>query len=219
VTAYATQRDLYTYGLRRGVLSNPGREIETSIASTNVLTLDAHLFETDDQVTLRAIEGGTLSAPLVAGTSYFVIKLTDATFSLALTSGGAAIDLTTNGITMIVKPSTLPIDELLEAYSRFVDDFVPSHAVPMPAPYDKTLVRIVSELTAAKLLSLTGQSSASMAEAELAAKAQLERWAKGLPLRAVEAANVSTNRAVTSDFTAVSDPRGWSPSAGSGTLP
>ena len=88
MTAYATERDLYTYGLRRGVLVNPGREVESSVASTNVLTLDGHLFTTDDAVTLRAVEGGTLSAPLVEGTVYYVIRLTDSTFSLAASAAG-----------------------------------------------------------------------------------------------------------------------------------
>jgi len=212
VTAYATTRDLHTYGLRRGVLSNPGREVESSLASTNVLTLDGHLFATDDQVTVRAIEGGTLSAPLVAGTVYYAIHLTDSTFSLATTSGGVAIDITSNGLTMMVK-AELPVAELLEAYSRFVDDFVPAHLVPMTAPYPVTVARIVCELVAAKLLSLAGQSSVSMTEAEVGAKAQLERWAKGIPIReVVSAANLSV---VASYATTAGDPRGW----GSGSLP
>lgn len=200
------------------MLSNPGREVESSLASTNVLTLDGHLFETDDEVTLRAIEGGTLSAPLVEGTVYYVVRLTDATFSLAATSGGAVIDLTTNGSTMIVK-AELPVDALLEAYSRFVDDFIP-HLVPLEADdvtgaYPVTVVRVVCELTAAKLLSLAGQSSVSMTEAEVGAKAQLERWAKGQPIRDA-GITASSNKAIVSTYaTTVTDPRGW----GSGTLP
>lgn len=212
MTAYATRADLYTFGLRRGVVSNEGRVVASSLASTNVLTLDGHLFETGDRVQVRAATGGALSAPLVADTVYFVIRITDSTFSLAATDGGAAIDLTTNGDAMIVTPE-LPIDELLEAYSRFVDDFVP-HLVPMTAPYPVTVVRIVCELAAAKLLSLTGQSSASMTEAELAAKAQLERWIKGQPVRD-ERATASSNLAVTASLASGTDSRGW----GSGTLP
>lgn len=216
MTAYATERDLYTYGLRRGVLVNPGREVESSVAATNVLTLDGHLFETDDQVTLRAAEGGTLSAPLVDGTIYYVIRLTDSTFSLAATAGGAAIDLTTSGTTMIVK-GELPVSTLLEAYSRFVDDFIPAHLVPLESPYPATVVRVVCELTAAKLLSLAGQSSASMTEAEVGAKAQLERWAKGVPIRDANA-TASANKAISSTLASTADSRGWAPS-GSGTLP
>lgn len=212
MTAYATRAELYTYGLRRGVVSNEGRLVASSLASTNVLTLDGHLFETNDRVQVRAIQGGTLSAPLVAGTVYFVIRLSDSTFSLATSADGSAIDLTTNGEAMIVTPE-LPIDDLLEAYSRFVDDFIP-HLVPLASPYPVTVVRVVCELTAAKLLSLTGQASASMTDAEIAAKAQLERWVKGQPIRDV-AVTASSNMAITSTAGDVADPRGW----GSGSLP
>lgn len=217
MTAYATARDLYTYGLRRGVLVNAGREVASSLASTNVLTLDGHLFETDDQVTLRAVDGSedaVLSAPLVAGTVYYAIRLTDSTFSLALTAGGGAIDLSSNGSSMMVK-AELPIDELLEAYSRFVDDFIPAHLVPLESPYPVTVVRIVCELTAAKLLSLAGQSSVSMTEAEVGAKAQLERWSKGIPIRDASA-TASANLAITSPLSVtVPDVRGWGAAGGS----
>lgn len=212
MTAYASARDLYTYGLRRGVLVNEGRLVASSAASSNILELDGHLFETDDAVRVRAVDGGTLSVPLAADTVYYVIRLSDSTFKLATTEGGAPIDLTTDGESMIVT-ADLPIDDLLEAYSRFADDFIPAHAVPMAAPYDLTLVRIVCELTAAKLLSLAGQSSVSMKDAEIAAKAQLERWATGVTLRSVAAAATPTNLAITS--TVSTDPRGW----GSGSLP
>lgn len=212
MTAYATERDLFTYGLRRGVLAMPGREVASSLAATDVLTLDGHGFETDDAVTLRAIEGGTLSDPLVADQVYYAIRLSDSTFSLSETPGGSAINLTSNGDSMIVR-AELPIADLLEAYSRFVDDFIP-HLVPLSAPYPVTVVRVVCELTAAKLLSLAGQSSITMSEAELGAKAQLERWAKGVPIKSVDAAQAA-NKAITSTSRSAGDPRGW----GSDTLP
>lgn len=41
--------------------------------------------------------GGALPAPLVAGTNYFIVNKTGSTAKLSLTSGGAAINLTTNG--------------------------------------------------------------------------------------------------------------------------
>ncbi len=221
MTAYATAADLYTFGLRRGVLSNPGREVESSVASTNVLTLDGHLFETDDEVTLRAVDGGTLSAPLVAGTVYYVVRLTDSTFSLAATAGGAVIDLTTNGDLMMVH-SELPIAALLEAYSRFVDDFIP-HIVPLEADettgaYPVTVVRIVCELAAAKLLSLSGQASVSMTEAEVGAKAQLERWLKGMPIKETGITASSNRSHVSSYATTATDPRGWHGADGLGKL-
>ncbi len=207
MAAYATKGDLFKYGLPRGALANPGRLVESCLASTDVLTLEGHGFETNDQVQLRATDGGTLSAPLVAGTTYYVIKLTDSTFKLAATSGGTAIDITTNGVSMLVA-TPLPVDDVLEFYSRFVDAFLPAEFVPLTAPYPVTVAAIVAELAAKKLLLISGQTSESMEQMEIGAKAQLERYAKGLPLRGVAS---SAQLAIVS----TSDPRGW----GSGSLP
>jgi hypothetical protein len=213
MAAYATHRDLYRYGLARGALAMPGRLVESSAASSDLLTLDGHGFVTDDEVLVRATEGGTLSAPLVEGTTYYVIRVTDSTFKLAATAGGAAIDLSTSGSQMVVA-STLPVDDVLEFYSRFVDAFLPAHAVPLVEPYPVTVTAIVAELAAKKLTHLSGQASVSVDAAEVAAKAQLERWAKGLPLRDARA-TASTNKAITMTLSTSTDPRGW----GSGSLP
>lgn len=217
MAAYATRRDLYRYGLPRGTLSSEGREVASALASTDVLTLTDHGFETNDEVLVRAIDGGVLAAPLVAGTTYYAIRLTASTFSLAATSGGSAINLTTNGTTMLVSIE-LPFTEVLEFYSRFVDAFMPAHLVPLSSPYPVTVVAIVAELSAKKLQLLAGVSSVAMAEIELGAKAQLERFAKGLPLRDATATGTA-NKAITSSSASVADPRGWHDSAGSGVLP
>lgn len=213
MTAYATRKDVYRYGFSRGALGNPGRQVASCLAATDTITLDAHGFETDDQVTFRAIEGGTLSAPLVAGTPYFAIRITDSAFKLAATAGGAPIDLTVDGVSMQVA-TALPFDELLEAYSRFVDGVLVGHVVPLTAPYPIQVVVIVAELVAKKLQLIAGQASDSMKETELGAKAQLERWAAGIPTREA-VATVSANKAVSQPAGALADQRGW----GSGSLP
>ena len=98
MTAYATTRDLYRYGLARGALAMPGRLVESSAAASDLLTLDGHGFVDGDAVLVRAAEGGTLSAPLAEGTTYYVLRQTDSTFKLAATDGGAAIDLTSTSL-------------------------------------------------------------------------------------------------------------------------
>jgi hypothetical protein len=72
----------------------------TGAASSNILTTStAHAFREGDRVVFRAVTGG---APLVGfsasalGTTYFVKWLSPTTFQVALTSGGAAVDLTTD---------------------------------------------------------------------------------------------------------------------------
>lgn len=214
MAAYATRRDLHRYGgIARGLLVGEGRLVASSTASTDRLELESHLFDTDDEVLVRATEGGTLSAPLVAGTTYYVIRVTDSTFKLAATAGGAAIDLSSDGVSMVVS-AALPIDETLELYSRWVDDLLPAHLVPLTSPYPVVVIAVVARLAGKALLNLDGKSSEIVNAAELVAKAQIERWAKGIPLRDAKA-TASANLAVTSTMGAASDPRGW----GSGTLP
>jgi hypothetical protein len=195
MTAYAAKKDVFKYGLPRGALGNPGRLVDSSLASTSVITLQEHGYDSGDAVTTRATEGGTLSAPLVAGTVYYVLYVTDSTFQLSLTPLGSPITLTTDGVSMVVA-SDLPFADVLEFYSRFVDGFLPAHAVPLPAPYPITVVAIVAELAAMKLQILSGLKSESMATYELAAKAQLERFARGIPVRDAAITTVPANLSV-----------------------
>lgn len=199
----------------RGSLTSSSRLVSTSTASTDIIELEGHGLETGDECQLRAIDGGTLSAPLVAGTTYYAIKVDDARFKVAATSGGAAIDLTTTGVSMALVVE-LPVDDILEFYSRFVDGLLPAHAVPLASPYPVTIVALVAELSAKRLQLIAGTSSESMKEVEIAAQAQLQRYAAGIPLRDSRV-TTSTNLAIhdTAGSTTTGDARGW----GSGSLP
>lgn len=182
MVAYATREDVYTYGLPRGSLGNPGRVCASALASTDTFTLDGHGFSDGKAILLRAEDGGALPSPIVAGTTYYAIRLTDSTFKVSATEGGAAVNLTTDG-DLVVVSTALPFDEVLEFYSRFVDGFLPAHLVPLSAPYPVTVTQLVAKLAAKELLRISGQTSDSMTEIEVGAKAQLERWAKGLRIR------------------------------------
>jgi hypothetical protein len=214
MTAYATRADVYKYGLPRGMLANPGRLCASVLATTDAFELDGHGFETDDPILFRAEAGGVLPPELVAGTTYYAIRVNEQFFKVAASAAGSAIDLTVDGDAVVVA-SPLPFDDVLEFYSRFVDPFLPAHVVPLEDPFPVTVTAIVAELTAKKLLIIAGQKSESMSETELAAKAQLERWAKAIPLRDARAtapANVAVSETAASD----SSSRDWD--AG-GTLP
>jgi hypothetical protein len=191
--SYATERDLYRYGLPRGTIGTAARVVASALADTDTIELEAHGLVDDDAVLVRATEGGTIAEPLEAGTTYYVKRVTDSTFQLAATEGGAAIDLTADGESMLVSVA-LDVDAVLERYSRFVDDFIPAHAVPLEVPYPIEIVATVCELAARRLQILSGTTSESMAQQEIAAKAQLERWASGLAHRDVA---TRTNLAVT----------------------
>lgn len=208
MTAIATQTDLYELALPPGTLGSvEGRIVDSALASTNVFELDEHGFVTDLPVQLRALGGGNLPAPLVAATTYYVIRETSRTFKLAATVGGSAIDLTTDGVSVLVIRE-LAIDRLLEAYSEMVIDMTPAHARPAASgPYPIQMVRAVCELTARKLQLMTGVVSGSMEEVEKATLLQLQRWAVGIPIRD-ENASAPTNLAIADSSTAA-DPRGW----------
>lgn len=198
--------------LPMGSIPSPSSVLASSLAGTDVLTADGHGLETDDEVSVRAIEDGTLSAPFVAGTTYYAIRLSHSTFQLAATAGGAAIDITTDGVEMRVirEPS---FDDDIEFYSRWADGIIP-HLVPLESPIHPIVRGCVADLAAKRVLNGSGQDSATINAAELAAKAILERYGKGIPLRGA-AITGPANLAVTATLTTSSDPRGW----GSGTLP
>lgn len=189
----------------------PARLVASALASTDTIELDGHGFETDDQIIFRAAEGGTMPAPLVAATTYYVIRLSDSTFKVAATSGGSAIGITVNGLNVFVA-SPLPFDEVLEFYSRWADGFLSAHLVPLQRDedgrYPVVVSGVVAELASKKLQQLAGHTSVSVGEFEIAAKAQLERWSKGVPLR--DPKQGSANAAVASSLVVEgTDSRGW----------
>lgn len=195
MVAYATQADVYTYGLPRGSLGNPGRIALSAPAATSIVTLAEHGYATGDPIMVRVTEGGSLPSPLVAGTQYYALYLDDDDFQVASSSGGGAITFTTDADNMIVT-GVLPFAQLLEYYSRFVDGFLPAHAVPLATPYPITVVAIVATLTARRIQLLSGVTSVSMKDEELSAKAQLERWATGIPARDAASTQQETNLAI-----------------------
>jgi hypothetical protein len=176
--------------------------------AASTLAIDGHGFATDDPVSFRAEAGGSLPAPLAAGTAYFAKPTTDDAFQVAATAGGAAITLTTAGA-RVIAIAPLPIASAIAWASRLVDDMLPAHLVPMVAPNIPEIVRMtVAELAAGKLLGRTGSASKSLAEMVDAARKRLERWGKGVPIRG-ENVPVAANLAASASVP-YTDPRGWS---------
>lgn len=73
----------------------------TSLASSDFVTAPGTAYTANQTVVLFAGAGAVLPSPLVAGTVYYVTNPSGATFQLAATSGGAVIDLTTDGAGVI----------------------------------------------------------------------------------------------------------------------
>ena len=213
VNLYCSRADVNAR-LPPGAIVSPSGILASCLAASNVLTYDGHGLETDRDVTVRAGDGGTLSAPLAEGTTYYAIRLTNAAFKLAATAGGAAIDITSNGVSMIVTREPL-YDDVIEFVSRWADGFFPGHGVPFAAPIHPLVRGVVADVSAKRILNANGADSAVVSAAEIAGKAILERHAGGVPLRA-SAVLTSTNKAVRDTAgTSTGDARGW----GSGSLP
>jgi hypothetical protein len=191
-----------------GAITSPTGILASCLASSDVLTYDGHGLETNDEVTVRAASAGTLSAPLAAGTVYYAIRLTNSTFKLAASAGGAALNITSDGVEMVVTREP-KFDDVIEFVSRWAETFLPAHVVPLTAPIHPLVRGVVADVSAKRILNANGQDSAAVTAAELAGKAILERFAAGMPLRG-GTAQVPSNLAITA--TSVSsggDPRGF----------
>jgi hypothetical protein len=81
-------------GLRHVTSLTLGRARNVTIAAaTDTATSTAHGYSNGDEIVFDNLVGG---APLVNGTHYFARDITANTFKIAATSGGAAIDITTD---------------------------------------------------------------------------------------------------------------------------
>jgi hypothetical protein len=88
-----TVRQNDTWPPLRGLATESALTITGSAIAGDTITLPGHGYAANDMVVLSGLAGG---APLVNGNLYFVKTPTLNTFQLALTSGGAAIDITTD---------------------------------------------------------------------------------------------------------------------------
>jgi hypothetical protein len=81
----------------------------TAAAATEILNAPGSAFANGDRVVVRAVDDSVLPTGLTADTVYFVVGASGATFQLALTSGGAAINLTADGagLVMRINPRTV----------------------------------------------------------------------------------------------------------------
>lgn len=212
--AYAVASDLYSHGLPRGSLPNPGRLAASVDVTSNTFALDQHGFSLNDPVTFRAESGGTLPTPLAPGVVYFAIPVTDDAFALSVTASGSSVDLTTAGARVLVI-APLPIASAISWASRVIDNMLPAHIVPLVAPIPEIVVMTCAELAAGKLLRRQGAESKSLGEIVDAATKRLERWAAGIPIRGDSTAQTPANLAARASIP-FSDARGWSRFGGPG---
>lgn len=208
MSAYATEFDAYTF-IPPGLCANPGRMVSSVSATANTLTLDGHGLTTGDPITFRVESGGSMPSPLVAGTTYYAIRVDDSQLSVSLTVGGGAVDLTTAGSNLVlIRP--LPWASWITQASDMVEQSLPQHVVPITGTVPESVKMYAAVLIAQKALAYVGSNSAVLQpQLEWWAK-QTEKWARGQPIRGTNAPT-SANLAVA--YTAP-DPRGWMPTGG-----
>jgi hypothetical protein len=85
----------------------------TAAAATDLITLTAHGLTNGDTVVFTNVGAAT---PLVVGTIYYVVAASANTFSVALTKGGAAVNITVDG--------TVIWEEGVALTKTMVDDMV-----------------------------------------------------------------------------------------------
>lgn len=71
--------------------------IGTAAATGDLFTAYAHGLANGNQIVFFAPPGGQLPTGITANTAYYVVGSTTNTFQVSATSGGAAIDITTDG--------------------------------------------------------------------------------------------------------------------------
>jgi hypothetical protein len=197
-SALCEPADLYDFGLPRGNLPNPGRLVSTVYTSTNILELEGHGFRADAELLFRAEEGGSIPSPLVAGTTYYAIPLTDSTFQVAATQGGSAIDLTTAGESVVVV-TPLSTQRVIEFVSAMIEEMLPSHVVPLGEPFPATVRGVCAHLSAQYMMQATGVSSVNWNALAMESREVLQRWARGVPIRGAvvpPASNLAVARTV-----------------------
>lgn len=224
---YCAPADLFTYGMPRGAVPNPGRLLSAVSVSADTLTLDVHGLAADDVFYVRAEAGGVLPSPLAEDVAYYARPLDEARFQVSLGPAPApVIDITAAGdaerVLVIV-----PLNPLgwIRWASRIIDDNLPAHVVPLvkvdaagvradEAGYDsstgvypETVVMTCAELAIGKGLGFGGTSSKTLSQAVDFAQKRLARWAAGVPVR--NAPRQAPANLAVSASAPYRDPRGW----------
>ena len=217
--SYSTRGDLHAFGLPRGSVPNPGRLVLSVDVVNDAMVLGDHEFDTGDPLVFRAEMGGSMPAPLSAGTRYYAIASTDGTFQVAATQADALannpINLTTAGAEVLVS-SPLPVEESIAWADQQIDQALINHAVPLTAPYPAIVVMTSAELAAAKLGLFSGGTSKSLTDMMAKAETRLQAWAKGLAVRGENTAPEERTNLARSATVPYVDRRGWSRFGGPG---
>ena len=205
---YCTESDVRKEA-PHGLFANPAREIASVSTTGNRFELDGHGYQAGQAVRFRSNQ--SLPSPIAEGVDYYVTAPDEFSFCVSATVGGAAVDLTTAGESVMVI-TCLPFNEWIEWASAFVDSFLPAHVLPLVEPFPSVVVDVTARLAAARGLVFVGGTTQDISALQKDSQVLLDKWAKRQPIRGVNAPR-STLLAVVSSVAGV-DPRGWYPPGG-----
>jgi hypothetical protein len=203
---YCDVADLYQQGLPRGSTPALGRLVASVSTSANAFDLDGHDFVDGDAVRFRAELDGTLPAPIVEGTTYFVLAVDGGRFQVEATLGGGAINLSTAGLGVVVI-ADVPREAAIDWGAALIDDMMPSAVVPLTAPYPPVVVATNAELAIWKLSPPDARKA--FADVLDGAQKRLARWARGVPVRGANAPAPADLSVASGAASAATDARGW----------
>jgi hypothetical protein len=213
---YCTRDDALGW-VNQGAVTNPRRTIAAVYTDTDTLAIDDHRLKTGYvvQLWLPRNGAGEMAEPLIEGTVYYAIRLSDSTFQVAATPADAAtgnpIDITTEGCDMKLV-AQIPWDAYIEGRSAKLDEQAIGNAFPLAEGAAVPIV--VRDLVSIQVLGdaarFVGSTDIDLSEEQERARKELEIWATGKPLRAKEAP-ASTNTAVSGPplSGSAADSRGW----------
>lgn len=209
---YCNRQDVFRF-VPAGILANPARLVSIVDISTDTISLDSHGLESGQLVTFRT-QGGALPSPLVASTTYYARPLTDDTFQVSASSGGAVVNLSTVGSNLMII-AELPWSTWIDECSAMIDQTLVAHAVPIVGEVPEPVRLYCACLLAIRALSHVGASTEAVhGQLEFYSK-QADKWARGVPLRGASLPAAGNLSVTVSGFGA--DPRGWC--RGSGRIP
>lgn len=207
VVAYCDPSDVYDH-VPRGSIPRNGMLVYSVDTSSDTIELGGHGLDDADPITFRAEAGGSLPSPLAEGTTYYAIVSSDYRFQVAATAGGAALDLTTAGESVVMIPPD-PVPAACEWGKSIIDDQMPAHAVPLTAPYPPIIVETNAELAAWKLAGKTGAATTTLVDLIKEVRARLARWAAGAVIRGTNAPTSTSQAASAASAALARTPNAW----------
>ena len=201
--AYCTVEDVFRYATSRGGMANPALEVSSVSVTDNALTIEGHNLEADARLEAVAFPGGFLPSPLLMGVTYFAIPdpVVESRLRLALTAGGAAIDLTSSGSLFGLRVSIREtILRNIKAASQRLHRFLPAHAVPLTVDiagkYPETAVHMTAVWAAHATYIVLGQRNLLVKEEAETLFTEARLLLAGIGLRDTKQLNNSANVAI-----------------------